>query len=180
MAQSSQSPSVLRTIRIPKQLDILLRNDAKEKRLTFNSLVTGILNNYNEWEKPAEKFGIVCLTRDTFRSILEESVDEERIQKVATDLGSRIPKDVMLFWFRKANLETLLDYFTLLSQHAHFGDFQIENVDKSYTITVHHELGHKWSTYLRNFLVQGIKIITSVNPESELSKSSVVVRFEIP
>jgi hypothetical protein len=43
--------STARIIRLPKHLDNVLQKDAKEKRVTVNSLVTSIITKYAEWDK---------------------------------------------------------------------------------------------------------------------------------
>jgi hypothetical protein len=61
----------LRTIRLARDLDNLLQKDAKSKRISTNSLLTSIVVKYAEWDRYAEKFGLVSLTQAASRSILE-------------------------------------------------------------------------------------------------------------
>ena len=70
--------TTLRTIRLTRDLDNLLQNDAKSKNISINSLLTSILVKYAEWDRYAEKFGLVSLTRADSKSLLK-AIDENKL-----------------------------------------------------------------------------------------------------
>ncbi|MFI5448158.1 MAG: hypothetical protein ACHQ03_00060 [Candidatus Bathyarchaeia archaeon] len=55
---STRQKTILRTVRIRKELDELLQ-DAKAKRTSVNSLMGAIMTKYSEWDRFADKFGYV-------------------------------------------------------------------------------------------------------------------------
>jgi hypothetical protein len=60
-----------------------------------------------------ERFGTITLRREGFRSILA-AIEDDTITSLAKDIGTQIPKQFLLFWFKKMNLETYLKYLSLV------------------------------------------------------------------
>ena len=48
-----------------------------------------------------------------------------------------------------------------------------------YTITANHGLGEKWSIFLKEFVLQGMKQV-GVEPEVEITERTVVIKFAAP
>ena len=67
---SAHERTLIRTIRISKALDSLLRKDAKTKRIPVNALISSIMTKYAEWDRYNERFGVISIKRDAFRSII--------------------------------------------------------------------------------------------------------------
>ena len=55
---SAHKRTLIRTIRISKALDSLLRKDAKTKRIPVDALVSSIMTKYAEWDRYNERFGV--------------------------------------------------------------------------------------------------------------------------
>ncbi|MFQ5920211.1 MAG: hypothetical protein ACE5I4_09260, partial [Thermoplasmata archaeon] len=77
--------SVVRSIRITKELDDLIRADAEDKGLTVNALVSSILTKYAEWDRYADRFGFVTITRNGFRTYVE-AIEEEKLTEIGEEL----------------------------------------------------------------------------------------------
>lgn len=178
MSTPRKDKTVLRTIRINQQLDSLLQKDAKSKSLSLNALITSVLNKYADWDRYTEKFGFISLTRDSFKSILE-TVDEERLTRAAREAGGRVPREFMLFWFKRISVETFLRYISLFCRYGQVAEYEVETDGKNYTITAHHSLGENWSIFLRHMVEQGMKTTLGITPEFETSRNSVVGRFTV-
>lgn len=170
--------TVLRTIRIEKELDDVLQQDAKKNRLSFNSHISKIMTKYSEWDRFNERWGVISLRREAFRSILE-AIESDKLVTVAKDIGSHVPKEFICFWFKKINLETYLQYLMLVCQYAKFAECEIDNDEKDYTIILSHDIGQKWSEFLAVWLAEGLKNTVGILPEIETTRNSIVVRFHI-
>jgi len=168
--------TVLRSIRISQELDELLQKDAENKRVSVNSLISTMMTKYAEWDRFAEKFGYVTLTTEAFRTILEIT-DEKKLSELAKVMGARLPREVMLFWFKKTDLEAFLSYVALYGKYSGLFEYELEKEGDRITITAHHELGEKWSTFLKIFIGEAMKDTLGIIPEFEVSKSSIVARF---
>jgi len=168
--------TVLRSIRISQELDELLQKDAKNKRISVNALISTMMTKYAEWDRFADKFGYVTLTSETFKTILEIT-DEKKLSELAKVIGARLPKEVMLFWFKKTDLEAFLSYVDLYGKYSDLFQYELDKEGDRYTITAHHELGENWSTFLKIFIGEAMKDTLGIIPEFEVSKSSIVARF---
>lgn len=170
--------TVLRTIRIPQKMDQLLQIDAKTKRVSINSLIYNLLLKYVEWDRYSERFGRVLLRPQTLKSFIDLS-DNSEIEKIGKDIGKRIPKEFLLFWFKEINLESFLEYISLLCRYGGFAHHEIESEDGSFTITLIHDLGDKWSLFLKNMIEEGMITTLRLRPQIFVSEMSVVVKYRV-
>jgi ribosomal protein L25 (general stress protein Ctc) len=69
--RKEKGKTVLRTIRIDKELDDALYNDAQENDINENALISSILVKYIEWDRYAKKIGRVTLPKEALKSIIE-------------------------------------------------------------------------------------------------------------
>jgi hypothetical protein len=170
--------TVLRTVRLNQELDSILRDDAEESNLAVNGLINRIMAKYVEWDRHTEKFGFISFARQTFKSILEE-VDEHKLEEIATNVGSSALKAVALFWFKELNAETLLKTISNYCKYSGLGVSEVKVEGAQCTITFHHDLGRKYSIYLKNAISQFVKTTLGVLPETEITHDMLLVSFRM-
>jgi hypothetical protein len=168
--------TLLRTIRITQDLEDLLQKDAKLKRISVNALISSIMTKYAEWDRYRERFTAITLNPRGFSFFLD-SVNDEKIEAVARQVGSALSREFILFVSKKINLETYLSHLSLLCQYGGFAHLEIENEGSDYTITLLHTLGQKWSNYLMNLVDESMKTDLSIVPRFDVKKNAVVIRF---
>ena len=166
----------VRAIRIPTELGLILEKDAHSQRISVNALVTNILKKYGEFDRLAEKFEFVSMPQKTFSTLIRE-LDDDKIEKCAREIGSTVPKEIMRFWFNELNLESFMKFMSLYSRHYRLAKSEIKIDYSSYTIMLHHNMGIKWSKYLRYFLDEAIRQVLGAIPKFEISDGLVVIRF---
>ncbi|MFQ6013272.1 MAG: hypothetical protein ACE5LS_06475 [Thermoplasmata archaeon] len=176
---TSQKKSVVRSIRITQELDDLIRGDAEDRGLTVNALISSVLSKYAEWDRYADRFGFVTITRDGFRSFIE-AIEDEKLIEIAEELGARNPREMTLFWFKRLNLETFLQYLSIYSRYGRIGEYEVETRQEGHTITFHHDLGSKYSLLLARFLKQALQTIARVSPELSVGENALAIRFASP
>ena len=176
---ASTHKTVLRTVRIPKDLDELLQTDAKAKRTSVNSLIAAIMTKYSEWDRFADKFGYVSIPKNFLRDLLDSS-NEEALLGLAERFGAEHPNDVIHFWFKKVSLETLLSYMRIHADYCNLGPVEIENDARNYTISIQHEFGRKWSMFLERFFDKMWRTQLKVTPHFETTDNNVTLRFQLP
>jgi len=169
--------TVLRTIRLSKGLDELLQKDADSKRITVGALISTILTKYSQWDRYTEKFDMITFRQETLRSILEATDDEALIRK-AREIGSKIPREFLMFWFKKKDLESYLRYLKLLCNYGGFARYELESNTHIHVITLLHNMGEKWSLFLKYVMEEGIMSTISILPRFEVNKGSLVIRIE--
>jgi hypothetical protein len=170
--------TVLRTIRIEKELDDVITQDAKRNKLSFNSYISKLMTRYSEWDRFNERWGAISIRKEAFKSIIE-AIESDKLVDVAKDIGSHVPKEFIVFWFKKINLETYLEYLSLVCHYAKFAECEIANDGNEYTIILSHDIGQKWSDFLGVWLTEGLKITLGVLPKIDITRNSIVARFHI-
>ncbi len=171
--------TVIRSIRLSAEHDKLLEEEARRKGLSVNSLLVTMITKYVEWDRFAEKFGIVSLGRQGFRSSFEFLSDEALVAH-GKDVGARSAPEITRFWFGKLNLETFLSFIALQSKYSGIYHYEVAARGRSYSITFHHELGPRYNVVLVNYFDQAIRNIVGVAPRIERGENTFVVSFEEP
>jgi len=174
---SNRRKSVVRSIRITRKLDDIIVGDAAAKGVTVNALISMILSKYAEWDRYAERFGFVTITRDGFRRFIE-AIEDEKLVEVAEELGARNPKEMALFWFKRLNLEAFFQYLSIYTRYGRIGEYEVESGDGSYIVTLHHDLGRKYSLLLSHFLMQALKTMVGVSAGLSLGENALALRFD--
>jgi hypothetical protein len=168
--------TVLRTVRLTQDLDVMLRDDAKAKGTTVNGLINNILTKYAEWDRHLEKFRFISIASEAFKSIISE-LDDDQIERIGSEVGSTMPKAVALFWFKKLNLEALLKTISNYGKYSGLQRNEIKVEGNEVIITFYHELGLKWSVFLKNLICQFVKSVLGVVPKTEITDDMLLVSF---
>ncbi len=171
--------TVLRTIRLSKGLDELLQKDANSKRITVGALISTILTKYSQWDRYTEKFDMITFRHETLRAILEATEDEVLVRK-AREIGAKIPREFLMFWFKKTDLESYLRYLELLCNYGGFARYELEVDGRSYVITLLHNMGGKWSLFLKYVIEEGILSTIGIMPRFEVDQGSLIIRIAKP
>ena len=170
------SKTQVRTIRIPTRLGLTLEKEADAQRISVNALITSVLKKYAEFDRLAEKFEFISMPRKSF-SLLIQELDDDKIEKCARQVGSTVPKEIMRFWFDELSLGSLMSFMSLLSRHYRLVKSEIKVNYSDYTIMLHHDMGMKWSKFLKYYLDEAIRGVPGILPKFEISDGLVVIRF---
>jgi hypothetical protein len=169
--------TVMRSVRIARELDDVLRRDAQTMGISFSALVSEILTKYAEWDRLANKFGMVALPRGGFRGMWE-AIGKEKAASMGREAGSRIATESASFWFKKLNTTTFLKLMELFDKYTKSFTYEIESRDgREYTITLHHEINEAYSIFLENWFESAIKAFVGVTPSIKTSLNSMVITF---
>jgi hypothetical protein len=174
--ESKSRKTILKTMRIPNYINTLLEEDAASKGVSVNALISMIMTKYAEWDRYIERFGGITIKPQAFKKILEV-VDDNKLADIAKRSGSRFPKEFVLFWFKRASLDTYLKSLKLICKYKGYARYELESDGSEYTIILVHDLGEKWSNFLRHVVEGGMKSITGIVPKFEVNYDSLIVRF---
>jgi len=151
---------------------ISLRNDSQE-----SALVLRIFTKYAEWDRLADKFGMLSLSREVFREILN-ATDANELVEAAGQLGSRTPKAGILFWFKKANVETFLEGLQNLFRYGRTAECEVKVDGTDHVVIIRHELGLKWSEFLKSYLDAGAKTVLGIQAQFDVTPSLLSMSFK--
>lgn len=168
--------TVLRTIRLSRGLDELLQKDANSRRISIGALISTILAKYSQWDRYTEKFDMITFRHETLKAILESTEDEVLVKK-AREIGAKIPREFLMFWFKKTDLESYLRYLELLCNYGGFARYELEVDDRSYIITLLHNMGEKWSLFLKYVMEEGIMSTIGTMPRFEVNQGSLIIKI---
>lgn len=168
----------LRTIRLPIAVDATLEEEAEKRGMTTNSFVTSILARYAEWDLLAEKFRFIGFPMELVRQEISLIQDRETLKRMAADLGAKLPREVMLFWFKEVNVESFLKYLAIQSKYQKYADYEIAHRSDAIVIVAKHNLGPNWSLWLEAYVSEAIHSNLGVVPKTAVSENTVKFEFE--
>jgi hypothetical protein len=151
---SDSRKTVLKTMRIPNYINSLLEKDADSKGVSVNALISMIMTKYADWDRYTERFGSITIKLQAFREMLEE-IDEDKL----------------------ADIDTYLEALKLMCKYKGYARYELESDESGYTVILVHDLGEKWSNFLRHVVEGGMRSITGIVPKFEVNPDSLIVRF---
>jgi hypothetical protein len=107
-------------------------------------------------------------------------VDEQEIKKLAEEVGSRQPQELLMFWFKKMTLDAFLEGLALFCRYGGIAKYEIETSGGEYIVALHHEINKKWSTFGGYLIARGMKDMLNIIPKFEVTEYSIVFRIPIP
>ena len=94
------------TFRIDEKYEKSLRTEAEEKRISLNTLANQIFGEYVEFGHFMKKFGMIEMSKGSFKELLD-AIDEKNIIDFAKSIGSKEPKDFILFKWTELSPRTI-------------------------------------------------------------------------
>ncbi len=167
--------TVLRNVRIPKELNALLQKDAASENRTVSALVVSILTRYAEWDRFTQKFGFVAIPRTNYKRMIEAMDEQEYL--TATDQDPSTFLEMVRFWFKQVDAVTICAFSERFSKYAGTAECEIEEKDGKRTITLQHDLGVRYSNQLKRTYVSGIQAALGIEPRIEVTGNSVFIKF---
>ena len=165
---------VVRVVRISKELDDIIRNDAEANGTTVSSIISSALTRYAEWDRLADRAGFVTFAGSFMRDIVQYVPDEE-LRKIVQNMGNFL-RGFTVFWFKKANFETFLSTVRLLTKYTQATECEIHVEGRYYIMNFHHELGRKLSIAIWTLLEQAM-IELGIKPTCEIGHNYLNVSF---
>jgi len=157
-------------------LMLVLEEEAKNRGVSANALITSLITKFDNWDKIADRFNFFSVTDELFKAFINE-VPDERVIAVAETLGARTARDATMFWSKEVSVESLVDYLNNRCRYAGYGNLQYEKRDRKHTLILQHRLGPKWSVFIQHTLDQVLRKPLGIVAQFETSETSIVARF---
>lgn len=173
--------TVTRTFRISAEWDNFLRKEAESQGISVNVLVNLILRRHAHIGRLAQADNLICLTKTTFRKIIE-GIPLEYLSRTGGDTSSKDFPNILGI----LGLPSDYDSFAYLVSR-HFGGPNCamwfcchrhtqKNID---TFHLQHNLGHKWSVYLREYFLSYLKTL-NIKGETKVYDNAVNIKVHRP
>lgn len=155
-----------------------LKEETLEKKISLNTLANQIFGEYI-WKRYIERFGIVSMSKDAFKYILD-SLDDKQITELATTIGQKAPKEFILFKWKKIDSENIVNFIKMYFGHCGYGQYDyakdIEN--SNHIFSIHHDFGRKGSIFLKSFLETLLKSTLQKDCQSIVTENSLAIFFK--
>jgi hypothetical protein len=167
--------TVLRNVRIPKELNTLLQKDANSENRTVSALVVSILTKYAEWDRFTEKFGFVSIPRTNYKRMIESMDEQEYLAATEQDPSTFL--EMVRFWYKQIDAASICAFSERISKYVGTAKCELEEKDGRYSITLQHDLGVRYSNQLKRIYAEGIQAALGIEPTIEVTGNSVFIRF---
>ena len=156
-----------------------LREESIEKKISLNTLANQIFGEYIEWHRYVERFGIISMSRDAFKYILD-SLDDKQIIELATTIGQKAPKEFILFKWKSLELKNIIYFIKMYLGHCGYGkyDYLKDPENNNYSFSIHHVFGINGSLFLKSFLETLLKTTLQKECQTIINENSLVIFFK--
>jgi hypothetical protein len=159
------------------QLD-QLRQEAKEKRISLNTLASQVFDSYVNYNSNLSKADIIPITKQELMSLLE-GYSEEEIKTKAKQNAKKVGKDVALQLRGKYDFEAFLDIFECWLKATGFPYRCNEDVDKNrHTFIIQHHMGRKYSLFLSEGSKSYFEPLVTKGVECSITDNTVSITVE--
>jgi hypothetical protein len=164
------------TFRLPSNLIDGLRKEAESDRISLNSLVTKIFANHIQWEKYERKVGLLPMTRTFLKEVVNQ-LSEEQIASMAQRTEKETFKNILTFMRESHSIE---DFIFILRTWLNVSWMQhnIEQKDGYYRFHIQHDLGIKWSIYVKILVSELSEDILNRKVQVKISASTISLVFQ--
>ena len=138
------------TFRLPSSFIENLRMEAELEGVTLNSYAAKIFANHIRWEKYERKVGLLPMTEAFLRETMNVLTDEQVIN-LAQKVEKQKFKDILAFMRDTQDIE---DFVEIISTWLTVSWMQqnIEIKNGIYHFKIRHNMGRKWSLYVKTLL----------------------------
>ena len=129
-----------------------LRQEAKQRDISTNTLVNQIIKEHMNWHANAPKAGFIAIRR-TFIMDAIGHLSEQEIVSIAEHVAKTTNKDSILFIEKEYTMKAALNFiedWIKMSGYAYRHEEINDDGKHKHMYLIQHDMGIKWSIYLSN------------------------------
>ncbi len=162
-----------RSFRMPSEVLKGIDIEARNRRVSTNSLMTGIATGFYEFGRFAEKIRCVTVSHEIFSAIANLGT-ADRLEQIGDRGGSKEPKQIFTLYNLKPTLNSYLHLFIdPLKRHA--GLFDAVWHEEERKLAVSHDLGSNGSALIKGYIGASMRSLLKIKPEIEMTGNTVVL-----
>jgi hypothetical protein len=160
------------SLRLPERVRKQLKEEAKHRNITLNSLINAILAKYDSFDKTLEGTKAIPLSGAFFHELLEiTSINQ--MDSITKKLGPSVIRKSFAFQGIAFNLDNLIEcYFEPLSAHSGWYSFNTYLQGMSRILIFEHSHGPKWTAFLKRYIAGIIRSATGTEPEVAIEEET--------
>ena len=177
MQEKMESKDKTKTVsfRLSSALIEELKQEAGIEKINFNALISKILDNHVLWEKYERKVGLLPMTKPFVKDAIQRLTEKEIVH-----LAEVVEKDTFsdILNFMKGDY-TIDDFIEILRTWLNVAWMQhhIENKNNTIIFKIQHDLGEKWSLYVKTLATELFYDILGKKVEITSTKTSIMLVF---
>ena len=179
MVKKIESVDKTKTVSFRLSLPLIeeLKQEAGLEKINFNALISKILGNHVLWEKYQRKLGLLPMTKPFVKYTIQGLSEKEIIY-----LAEVIEKDTFsdILNFMKGEY-TVNDFIEILRTWLNVAWMQhhIETKKNTIVFKIQHDLGGKWSLYVKTLVTELFYDILEKKLEVSSTKTTITLVFPI-
>ncbi|SRR5712692_7826445 len=172
MKQKVTKP-VTHSIRVEGGIYQELMKEAASQSISFNNFVNKILKKHIEFDRYIPDLQFLLIHKILVRRSLLAQRDDA-ILSTAEEAGGAFTKDTLLAMGFPLDRESLLYFIeTVLCHYKRFAECQRHSRDGKESFYLRHDLGEKWSLFLKGYIIGGFKSIVNEEVKVETTKDGI-------
>ena len=175
MSTDTKKKSQTITVRLDPDLIEDLKNDAEMERINVNALISKVLSNHILWERYERKMGLLPMTKPFVKHSVNQ-MDDSEIIHLAEEVEKDTFSDILNFMKGEYTVE---DFIEILRSWLYVAWMQHDVIKgkKTWTFKIQHDLGAKWSLYVKTLVTELFHDILKKKLEVRTSKNSITLVF---
>jgi hypothetical protein len=165
------------SFRLEEDALVELRELAKERKVSLNSMVSQILEHYLTVGVYDRTFGFFSISYDVLKLSLADLTDDE-IQKIADSAAAKIHKQILMYLYGKINKDTIVDYLDVFGNR--FETFRHFIDGRRNTMTVYHGINRQFSLLYYNITKYILLLgnIEAIDSEKDINDEGFSISFD--
>jgi hypothetical protein len=135
------------TLRFDKHILDRLRKEAKYKQISLNILMNQIATQHLDWHAYSTKAGFTTVRKDTIVKMLEK-ISENDIVEIAEYVAKKGSKEFIMMLKNEYTITSTLEVIETWIKIAGYS-YRHEVTGSEHSYIIQHDMGLKWSLYLR-------------------------------
>jgi len=163
------------TFRLSNTLIDELRKEAEQERMSLNAFVSKIFLNHVQWERYERKVGLLPMTKPFLKEVINQLTDE-KITNLAQKIERENFKNILILMRQRHNAQ---DFVEVLRTWLTVSWMQLYLVDRnhSYLLNIQHDMGRKWSLYVKTLVAELAQDILGKQIEIKISDNIISLIF---
>jgi HicB family len=148
---SKSKKTVTQTFRIDHDVQETLSSEAKNQRVSLNTLVSNVLNDYAFYGRVAERYRALRLSATTIGAFLEVISDED-MGRAGSKTGHKHPAELLSALGVAVTVDNLVKALEeIYLRHLRWFDHCMVIKRNTWEIHLKHGFGQKWSIWLSEY-----------------------------
>ncbi len=163
------------SFRLDSDLVEEIKNDAELEKINVNALVSKILSNHVLWERYERKLGLLPMTKPFVQHSINKMKNDEIIH-LAEEVEKDTFSDILNFMRGEYTVE---DFIEILRSWIYVAWMQhdITKTKNGYTFRINHDLGEKWSLYVRTLVTELFHDVVQKSLKVKSTKNTITISF---